>query len=333
LIPLLNVSSIEQMHGRAPPATGNGGSDAFGPADPMIDFAYFCMREQLVRLDQSRPPAGEAPTPDEVHQTRIAVRRIRAALRLFAGHLPPVTTRRLNDEFRWLGRRLGEVRDLDVQTARVAKEAKPIPKTHQVRLAPYERFLQTERDQARAALESLFTSERFVALIGRFRKFVSAGPSAAQRRRHGGLLIGEAAPRHLAEESASVIARGAKISDDSRPGKLHSLRIHCKRLRYQFEFFMMVYPRALASAAKSAKRMQDFLGEYQDVCTARKRLKRYAKTQAAGQAGAGQLIALGRLMQRQEEHARALRRQFPQQWSRFRRKVDGDWVKILAQTG
>jgi triphosphatase len=322
-----NKDTDEQI-GRA---SGDHGSDGFGPADAMIDFAWFCFQQQLVRLDQSRPPAGEAPAPEGVHQTRIAVRRIRAALRLFAALLPPVTSRRLNEEFRWLARRLGEVRDLDVQSERIAKEAKPISKADRARLAPYEHFLQSERDQARATLEPLFTSERYVVLMRRYRKFVTAGPSAAQRRRHGGLLIGDAAPRHLTEESAQVLARGAKITDDSRPGKLHRLRIHCKRLRYQFEFFMMIYPRALADAAKSARRMQDFLGEYQDVCTARQRLKLYAKSPAAQQAGPAQLIALGRLRQRQEENARALRRQFPGQWARFRKKVDRNWVQILAQ--
>jgi hypothetical protein len=76
---------------------------------------------------------------------------------------------------------------------------------------------------------------------------------------------------------------------------------------------MMIYPRALADAAKSIRRIQDFLGEYQDVCSAKQRLKLYAKSPVARQAGPAQLIALGRLRQRQEDNAKALRRQFPGQ--------------------
>ena len=49
-----------------------------------------------------------------VHQIRVAVRRLRAALALFEPHLHPATLSGLNDELRRFGSIFGQARDWDV---------------------------------------------------------------------------------------------------------------------------------------------------------------------------------------------------------------------------
>ena len=75
------------------------------------------LRDQLDRIDSCEPLALEGTDPEGVHGMRVATRRIRAALPLLllsmkrAGHL--------DAELDWLASALGEVRDLDVQIARL----------------------------------------------------------------------------------------------------------------------------------------------------------------------------------------------------------------------
>src|SRR3970040_1177120 len=52
-------------------------------SDPMIVFAYACLRGEFASLLQHRPSPDEVPSPDDIHRMRIAARRLRVALRLF----------------------------------------------------------------------------------------------------------------------------------------------------------------------------------------------------------------------------------------------------------
>ena len=60
-----------------------------------------------------------ASDPEHVHQARIAVRRLRAALRVFASLLDEEWTALIGAELDWLGTALGAARDADVLLARV----------------------------------------------------------------------------------------------------------------------------------------------------------------------------------------------------------------------
>jgi CHAD domain-containing protein len=58
----------------------------------------------------------EGATTEFVHQMRVAQRRLRTTLRIFSAWADADWTTRVVPELRWLGKRLGEVRDLDVFT-------------------------------------------------------------------------------------------------------------------------------------------------------------------------------------------------------------------------
>ncbi len=68
-------------------------------------FAVMLAKEPGTRLGDDN---------EELHDMRVASRRLRAALSLFADVLPP-SAARLREDLRWVGHSLGVVRDLDVQ--------------------------------------------------------------------------------------------------------------------------------------------------------------------------------------------------------------------------
>lgn len=69
-----------------------------------------------LRLVRGRPQA------EDVHQARVATRRLRSDLRLLAGELDPVWTRITRGELQWLGELFGAVRDIDVLATTILGE-------------------------------------------------------------------------------------------------------------------------------------------------------------------------------------------------------------------
>src|SRR5690349_3666103 len=65
-----------------------------------------------------------AADPEHVHDSRVAIRRMRAALRLFKDVLPNAEA--LDEELRWMADELGPVRDLDVQLKRLHATAEDL---------------------------------------------------------------------------------------------------------------------------------------------------------------------------------------------------------------
>ena len=88
----------------------------------MGELAYAVLRRQLAVVRDKEPGTRLGEDPEELHDMRVATRRMRAALALFAGVLP-VRAQVFREELGWLARMLGAVRDLDVQLEGLADMA------------------------------------------------------------------------------------------------------------------------------------------------------------------------------------------------------------------
>lgn len=307
--------------------------EAMHAHDPLIVFAYACLRHELGALLAQQPADGGALEPDAIHRMRIAMRRLRVALRTFARVLPPKRARKLAKELRWLARRLGEVRDLDVQAESFREYAALVSHEQQPELGAYELELRRARTEARNELETLFTHPRVAALLQAFRELLDAAPPAAALRRSRSFSVADGAQKYLRKSRRRVLRAGRKIDADTAPDKLHRLRIRAKRLRYELEFFAEVFPE-LEHAIEGSKQLQDVLGEHQDACTASAQLRDYARrreSQGLTPSARGRdATALERLLAAQEHRAADARARFAAEWRRFERAVGKVKLKKLA---
>jgi CHAD domain-containing protein len=103
------------------------GSPDLGPvtvteSSTMGELAFAVLRRQLAVLRDKEPGTRLGEDAEELHDMRVATRRLRAALSLFADVLP-VRAQAFREELGWLGRLLGTVRDLDVQQEGLADMA------------------------------------------------------------------------------------------------------------------------------------------------------------------------------------------------------------------
>ena len=78
-------------------------------------------RALLANVDGARTGTD----PEYVHQVRVSVRRMRAALKSEGASVPNVDE--LQNELKWLGSALGPVRDLDVLIGRLRNETEDFP--------------------------------------------------------------------------------------------------------------------------------------------------------------------------------------------------------------
>jgi len=273
------------------------------------------LRREAAGLAANKPQA-EQPTPDEIHQLRVAARRLRVALRLFARLLPSKTTAHFNAELRWFAGSLGDVRDLDVYTENFKAYVQTLPPEQRGGLSGYEMYLRRERTEARQRAAAAVASPRAAALLADIERFVAAGPSAGALRRWSSLTVGDAMRQNVRRSVGRVRRIGNGLMTRARPAQLHDLRIKSKRLRYELEFFAEVYP-PLKQTAKECKALQDLLGTIQDAYTATARLRRYSAL-LRKQGGDGELPpALDELRKNQLTVARDVRRSFRATWPAF----------------
>ena len=95
----------------------------------MGELAFAVLRRQLAVLRAKEPGTRLGEDPEELHDMRVATRRLRAALSLFEGVLP-VRAQVFREELGWLGRLLGAVRDLDVQLQGLAAMSSDVADVH-----------------------------------------------------------------------------------------------------------------------------------------------------------------------------------------------------------
>jgi triphosphatase len=231
-----------------------------------------------------------AGMPEGVHQTRVGVRRLRAALSAFA-LLPESEHRWFSDELRWLGGALGVARNLDVFTedllAPAVKALGTVPG-----LAALNAALAERRALAYAEATEAILSPRYTALVLRLMRWSedhggeNPSPPALARS------IAEVAPEVLERRMKVVRRRAAGFSRQS-PEQRHRLRIALKKLRYAVEMLGRLYdPEKTARLLRAAKRLQEKLGEANDLSMAHDLVAELAEggTEAAAITGAGDAV-------------------------------------------
>ena len=100
--------------GASPPA-----ELSLSPHDTMQDACRKILRVEAWRMRACIQGARHDIDPEYVHDFRVATRRARFALKLFAGVLPDGRATDLRMELSWIAGLLGAVRDMDVLMARL----------------------------------------------------------------------------------------------------------------------------------------------------------------------------------------------------------------------
>jgi CHAD domain-containing protein len=237
-----------------PPDLGSLSFDS-NPSVGEVAFAVLRKGFNGVLSHETGTRLGE--DPEELHDMRVATRRTRAALSLFAEVLP-VRARHVRTELGWLAGMLGAVRDLDVQLERMEVWIEGFPDDDRAALSDLAVLLGRQREDARRALLMCLDSARYERLVAGFATMLRQGPSrrsAAARAPAGAVVPGLIAQRHRSANKAARRAQRSGEADD-----FHQTRIRIKRLRYALEFVSDLYDKKTAKYVRHVVKLQDALG-------------------------------------------------------------------------
>jgi CHAD domain-containing protein len=232
--------------------------------DPAAQVVRCAIATSVVALVRHDPGVRVDEDIEDVHQMRVAVRRLRSHLRTFRSLLDEAWARGLQEDLRWLGSELGRVRDADVLAVRFRLAASELPEVeHRAAKGLLDRLEEARGADLERLLHAL-RSPRFLKLVQRL---VEAAREPRLLPEAGGPARAVVAP--LVQGCWKRLARSVdELGSEPEPGELHAVRIQAKHARYAAETVAPVFGEPVQRFARALRGVQQTLGHYQDAAVA-----------------------------------------------------------------
>ncbi len=261
--------------------------------DSMVEAARKTLYFHFQRMRYHEPGTRLGEDIEELHDMRVATRRMRAAFRVFGDHLDMEQLKPVLKGLRRTGRALGAVRDLDVFWEKTQHYLDTLPPAQQGDLDPLREVWEAEREQARARMLTHLDSDRYIQFKERFDEFLQtpgagALPVLSEKGEPLPHRLRHVVPVAVYQRLAAVQAYDEWVTGPGVPlERLHRLRIAAKGLRYTLEFFQEVLAPEAKNLIKEMKDLQDHLGDLHDAVVASGLLRDFLTWGTWGHAQAG----------------------------------------------
>lgn len=193
-----------------------------------------------------------------LHQARVSVRRLRAAMSLFGSTIRDSRFLELRKELRWFTSSLGDARDIDVFLKRYEGELSRRDR----------KTLLDARKEAYRTASAAIDSDRLRTLLLGLLEWSETGDWRKQRKANA--KVKPFAVRRLDRLWSKWSEGGAQLillDEEQR----HRFRIRVKKMRYAVEFLGSLFDeRKVRQFTKALETMQESLGDLNDESTARR---------------------------------------------------------------
>jgi len=211
----------------------------------------------------------EGSNSEHVHWMRVASRRLRSALPLFAPCFPEKKYRRWMKGIKAITGALGNARDTDVQLLFLSSYAKIHPPVFEggYGVSSLLELLHKQRKRQQAdvlaaitLLENGNTTDEITAMLHEFtktKKIQNDEPELSEE-------LYRAAAGNIGLVLDGMLSHDAAIHNPDDTEGHHKARIAAKKLRYTLEVYRPLYPNRLKSALQHIKKLQESLGTLHD---------------------------------------------------------------------
>jgi inorganic triphosphatase YgiF len=271
-------------------------------AEAFTTIGLSCLHHLAANEEAVRSGSSEG-----VHQMRVGLRRLRAAISVFKELVDNRETEKIKAELKWLTEQLGPARDFDVFVEEgVAPLRKAGPDKPEMKVL--ETDLKNRRDKAFEKAKAAVTADRYRRVVLDTAIWLIDGAWLRTVATHGDRPIDAFAHDVLGVRWRKIVKRGRKI-EDLNPSERHKLRIAVKKLRYASAFFSSLFATAKAQKArkrfdKQLKAMQSALGKLNDIATHRKLARQYVDAGPGARRRPQKAFAVGVLTGREQSSAR-----------------------------
>jgi CHAD domain-containing protein len=249
------------------------------------DWAALGIQQHLDKVLQHEPEVLTDKDPEELHQMRVGMRRLRSAITGFAPVLDlPNGTQ--NKNIGKVSRCLGELRDLDVLLEAIDQRYYPnLPSKEQKAIKQVLSELNLQRQQTFKQVKKTLESKKYRQLKQELQQWLDSPrytkieqlpieevlpdlllPQISQLFLHPGWQVGI---EHLQTEltqngseqlSSETVEQILQVEGET----IHDLRKQVKRVRYLMNLFTDFYGATYSAYLQDMKDIQEYLGDIQD---------------------------------------------------------------------
>jgi CHAD domain-containing protein len=258
-------------------------NNALPKAQTLGEWAYLAVEKHFHKTIKYESDVIGDRDPENLHQMRVGIRRLRSAMDGFAPalNLPKATQ---DKKVAKIGQILGELRDLDVLREALEEKYRPnLPKSEQKSLDKVLNRLAKQRQQTLLQVQSLLNSPLYQEFKQAWEKWLHQPkyqvmaefpigdllpslllPLISRWLLHPAWLIGIEVKAGEIEFLTELGRDGVEDILTAQGEILHSLRKQTKRSRYQLELFIESYDAHYAEIVQDFKAIQTILGDIQD---------------------------------------------------------------------
>ena len=284
------------------------------PDDSLPEAARKVIKFHFAKMRARERGTRDGSDLEDLHQMRVATRRMRSAWRIFEDAFKPGRTRKLRQRLRLLSDRLGAVRDLDVLIDGLEEYRRGLDPEQRPGLEPLLAVWRRQRAGARDLLIAELDSHRYAGFIDDMKDFLEAGVNEAAT------VASPTLPHRVRDRVPSQIwaaYQAVRAYDQVLPWAdvetIHQLRIATKWLRYDLEFFGETLGPDGPHLLERVVALQDFLGCLHDADVASK-LARDILVARSGELSRSETEAIGAYLHSRERELARRRRALGPVW-------------------
>jgi len=289
------------------------------PAESVILAAQKIFLQLLKGMEQNVFGIIEDIDTEFLHDFRVALRRTRSLLGSIKKIVHPDDIVRFQQGLKDVGTFTGPVRDLDVYLLAKKDYQSMLPEGLQEGLTLFFQGLAKQRTKELQRLRKALQSRKFQSFMAQWQEYLENSILLSS------LISGQKPCKEVASKSIrkrlrSILESGAQIGPQSPDTELHCLRIQAKKLRYLLEFYRSLFPETeMDILVKSLKKLQDNLGNFNDLSVQQKMLGEYQNALALKEQKNAIKVAaaLGGLITHLYEEQINVRNKFEQTFEQF----------------
>ena len=289
----------------------------------IVEVAMVNLRRYLAAWNLHEPGARLGDDPEELHDLRVAGRRLDAILRQFQSFLPPALLE-IRATLKTVLSALGHARDFDVALGELQNFSRKLPKSDRAGVEPLKEHLLSERGRARAQMLSVLDSIWVQKNLQELASLLTA-PGAASEASSAELAL-HASPGLIRQRFRKLRKRADLLGVDSSTEEYHEVRGQVKKLSYALDAVAALYGKPAVEMVRALRRWQENLGLQQDAAVAMQRLNALSRAQPKG-IPAETLFLMGRLAERHLGAAMHARKRCATGYRRVRQK----WKKLRTK--